>query len=380
MEKAASGRVDPRSLLRSVKIGNGETTAAAVAGGVTRSVALTVAALVSLGSFGTLVVRANDDAGALAFIRSQVKPRQEAVGYAAQRPAYPVSYYAPRAFVQPTGNVAARRAVPLPQQRAQNFQGQRNGVIVAAYAPFAGFFPSSIDMPELRDPLRPRSATVPATRRKAADMPGGNAASAALRGSQTTYCVRTCDGFFFPLSGPTGSAKGDEAACNRLCPTAETRVYTGQIGADIEDARSRETGRRYAAMSGALSYRSSFNASCTCSASGIGLTNTNTVMQDRTLRAGDIVMTGKGMRVFIGGQAPYREANFTSIDQSRSFAGQSREALRNMERASLPGKSGIAARQPRADELRDLRRAAASLQVPGQLVRYVGPDRTSVAR
>jgi hypothetical protein len=87
------------------------------------------------------------------------------------------------------------------------------------------------------------------------------------------------------------------------------------------------------------------------------------------------------MRVFAGGQMPYRDANFTTIDRSQRFAGASRERLRDMERASLLGRSGV---QPRAaqrqrDELRDLRLAVERLQT-GQVVRYVGPDRSAVAR
>jgi Protein of unknown function (DUF2865) len=376
MVMTTSGRIDPRALLKSVRTEGGKRTVAQVGVGVGRTVVVALAAVAGLGSFGTLVVRANDDSGALAFIRSQVKPRAPQVEYAAPRQAYPVSYYAPRAFLQPA---VARRNAPV-QSAAGAQQGARNGVIVASYAPFAGFFPSDSNQPSVRDSLRPRSATAPVRRKVAGSEFKAIAASGIGREGAVTYCVRTCDGFFFPLSNSTGSIKGDEAACNRLCPTAETRVFNGQIGADIEDARSRETGRRYAAMSNALTYRSSYSQSCTCSTSGLGLTNPGTVANDRTLKVGDVVMTGKGMRVFIGGQAPYREANFTSIDASRNFAGKSRETLRNMERASLPGRSGLTARQARPDELRDLRRAAASLEAPTQLVRYVGPDRSSIVR
>jgi hypothetical protein len=336
-----------------------------------RLVAVGMAAAVGLGAFGTMVVRANDDAGAIAFIRAQVKPRApQVVTYAAPRAAYPVAYYAPRGFIQPA-------ATSRSEQRARP---AGNGAIVAAYAPFAGLFqPDLGPSSALRDPLRPNSAAAPRKRARAAKAvaragDGGN------RGGQITYCVRTCDGFFFPLSAPTGSLKGDEAACNRLCPTAETKVYTGQVGADIDDARSRETGQRYAAMSNALAYRTSVNGSCGCNASGFGLTTAASVADDRTLKPGDIVMTARGMRVFIGGKAPYMDANFTSIDRARTVAGGAREVLRNMERASLPGRSGIAKRPPSSDELRDLRRAAMSLQGAGQLVRYVGPDRTAVTR
>jgi Protein of unknown function (DUF2865) len=368
MAKLASGRVDPRALLRSVRSEDGNR-AALLQAGVRRSVAVAMASVVGLGAFGTMVVRANDDAGAIAFIRSQVKPRPAPVAYAPPRAAYPVSYYAPRAFVQP--------AAAAPQRQGQ---AARNGAIVASYAPFAGFFPSQGGpASQSAEPLRPRSATVP-QRRSADKRAAARNADSGFRGGQITYCVRTCDGFFFPLSASTGSTRGDETACNRLCPTAETKVYVGQVGATIEDARARDNGRRYAAMPNALSYRTSYLPSCSCNAGGLGLTNAASIANDSTLKVGDIVMTQNGMRVFIGGQAPYKDANFTSIDRSRTVAGGSRDTLRSMERASMPGRSGVAGRPARTDEVADLRRAAQSLQVPGQMVRYVGPDRTSVAR
>lgn len=371
MEKTASGRIDPRALLRSVRIGNGTKTAARIGVGAGKSMAVAMAAVVGLGAFGTIVVRANDDAGALAFIRSQVQPRPAPAAYGPPRQAYPVSYYAPRAFIQP---------VTAPVRRGQQSgaaQPQRNGAIVGAYAPFAGFFPADMGAALKQEPLRPRSASAPV--RRATAEKGAREAVAAGRGGSVTYCVRTCDGFYFPLSASTGSQRGDEAACNSLCPTSETKVYTGQIGAEIEDARARDTGRRYASLSTALSYRRAVSESCACNTSGVGLTTAASVAGDRTLRPGDIVMTQKGMRVFIGGQAPYRDANFTTIDRAKSVAGRSRETLRSMERASLPGRSGVAAARPvRTDELADLRRAAASLSSHSALTRYVGPDRTSV--
>ncbi|MGL4241031.1 MAG: DUF2865 domain-containing protein [Beijerinckiaceae bacterium] len=377
MRYQATSRVDPRALLRSVETDKSSRFSPGNRSGIARAGVIALCAVAGLGSFGTLVVRANDDAGALAFIRSQTRPRPVAVD-SAPRAAYPVSYYAPRAFFPSfvPGQPQARRNAPAPSPQAQN---RRNSPIVASYAPFAGFYPGMADSDaKVRSPAR---IATPSVSKPTLPLPFPSAGNG-MRGSRVTYCVRTCDGFYFPLSSSTGSDKGDEAACNRLCPTSETRVYVGEIGSDIDSARARQTGRRYAQMRDAFAYRTSLSASCSCSASGFGLTNETSLSRDQTLRVGDAVMTNKGMRVFIGGQMPYREANFTTIDRSR-FAGESREALRRLEQASLPGKSGIA--QPRAaarrtDELRDLRKATDALQATGAQVRYVGPDRTAIAR
>ncbi len=382
MSNLAAGRVDPRALLRSVRAENAGRVRKVALDGLGRMALLAVCAAVGLGAFGVIVVRASDDQGALAFVRGQVRqrPAPEPAYVAPPRAAYPVSYYVPRAFLPTTQPTVQQPRRGLPQSLPVAQPPQRTAPIVASYAPFAGFFPTDADKAKrTSDALRARSAPIAVKRASAART--GTAVSATGGGGHVTYCVRTCDGFFFPLSNPTGSDKADEAACNRVCPTAETKLYNGQIGVDIDDARSRQTGRRYAAMPQAFAYRSSFNPSCSCNGGRLGLTTAATVAGDRTLKVGDIVMTEKGMRVFIGGQMPYREANFTSIDRAGRFAGQSRDALKRMEQASLPGRSGVAQqRTPRRDELADFRRAAASLETPGRIVRYVGPDRTAIAR
>ncbi len=367
MTGSGSGRVDPRALLRSRNGGQSEGLS-----GRSRSIGraglVAIGAAVSLAAFGTIVVRASDDSGALAFIRAQSSPRPVAVAYA-PRPAYPVSYFAPRGFFQ-----------PAPQRQPAARQAQRPAPIVASYAPFSGFFPSDINtrsgsagkaLPRIKASVSTKATAFPAATE-------GNGA----RGNRVAYCVRTCDGFFFPLSSSTGSDRSDEAACNQMCPTSETKLYVGQVGTQIDDARARQNGRRYAAMTNAFAYRTSMDKACSCSASGIGLTTQASVFRDRTLKVGDVVMTEKGMRVFKGGEFPYREASFTTIERSGEFVGKSRETLRSIERASMPGRASRAPREARrrTDELADLRRAARALETPSQIVRYVGPDRSALAR
>jgi hypothetical protein len=109
MAESASGRVNPRALLRSLKVRDTEAVAARSAAGLGRVGVIALGAAVSLAAFGTFVVRANDDAGALAFIRSQAKPRQAVVDYGAPRAAYPVSFFAPRSFFPQIAPPTARR-------------------------------------------------------------------------------------------------------------------------------------------------------------------------------------------------------------------------------------------------------------------------------
>ncbi|MGL4636428.1 MAG: DUF2865 domain-containing protein [Beijerinckiaceae bacterium] len=360
-------RVNPRALLgvHATKI---ETNR--FGGAFKRIVGITMAGVMGLAAFGTIVVRANDDAGVLNFMRNNVRAPAAPVYYRQAQPAYPVAYYAPRAFF-PRAEQPRRAAAPAPK---------RQQVLVAAYAPFGAFYPST----ELNNVQQPRrSANV-----KRVQSPSVKVAlPAPLRsdiatGGRIAYCVRTCDGFFFPLSTSTGSDKGDEAACNNLCPASNTKLYIGQVGADIDDARARDNGRKYTSLAAAFSYRRSVDAACSCTADGFGVASNLPVYRDGSLRRGDLVMTNTGMKVFNGGNFPYREANFTTIGRSNQITAKMRENLRAVEQASLPGKSGVmpraVARKKTGDELSELRTAQQSVESSSQIVRYVGPDRSSV--
>jgi Protein of unknown function (DUF2865) len=367
-----SGRVDPRALLAlgaqkersSVSAG----TSAVEKSSLLRLFTLSVASIIGLSAFGGIVVRANDDNGALAFIRQQPVAQGRTSIFARRAPQQtaPV-YYAPQAFFP-------RAAAPAP----------RRDIIIASYAPFGGYFPT-----EAAEPRQPRRKAAGA---RSAPVKLSLAAPERLRwlsgGGNVAYCVRTCDGFYFPLSTATGSDKTDEAACNQLCPTSETRVFVSQGTADIDDAIARDSGKKYASFANAFSYRKGIDKSCSCSGSGFGLASGLPVSRDTSLRAGDIIMTKTGMKIFSGGSVPYREGHFTAISSSGLIDKKTREHLRQLEIASLPGRSGVEARQEtrrsKADELKELKAATALAQrgVPLESVasvRYVGPNRVNAS-
>lgn len=53
-------------------------------------------------------------------------------------------------------------------------------------------------------------------------------------GNYRTMCVRTCDGYFFPISfaaSPSSFAR-DQAVCSALCPAAPTQLFTHRAGDD----------------------------------------------------------------------------------------------------------------------------------------------------
>lgn len=106
-----------------------------------------------------------------------------------------------------------------------------------------------------------------------------------------TLCVRTCDGFFFPISFSTVPERfqEDERTCQRMCPAAEAVLFTYRNpGEDVAQAVSIH-GQPYTSLPNAFRYRQEFNAACTCKRQGE--TWAEAVGQDQTLRQGDVVVT-----------------------------------------------------------------------------------------
>ena len=87
------------------------------------------------------------------------------------------------------------------------------------------------------------------------------------RGPNTvrTLCVRTCDGYYFPISFSTTKKyfEADEAACQRLCPAGNASLYYHSRREGPEQAVS-IAGTPYADLENAFRYRTVLDRSCTC--------------------------------------------------------------------------------------------------------------------
>lgn len=94
------------------------------------------------------------------------------------------------------------------------------------------------------------------------------------RGSKAV-CVRTCDGYFFPVSYTATGQSPDRLfdICRAQCPNAETQVFTYSPSRDITDAVS-ISGQPYTSLANALKYRRTFDATCTCRPPGKGWAET----------------------------------------------------------------------------------------------------------
>ena len=108
-----------------------------------------------------------------------------------------------------------------------------------------------------------------------------------------TVCVRTCDGYYFPISYSTTPASfpQDEQVCQRMCPAAEVTLYTYRNpGEDIAQAIS-TGGRNYTELPNAFAFRKAFNPSCSCRPPGQTWQQTLKHLEDDTIEQGDIVVT-----------------------------------------------------------------------------------------
>ena len=110
------------------------------------------------------------------------------------------------------------------------------------------------------------------------------------RAGGPAWCVRTCDGRYFPLAP---SEQSRSVGCNNFCPAAETKVV---YGSSI-DAAATEDGKPYSQLPNAFRYRDELVAGCTCNGKDpVGLAAVK-IENDPTLRRGDIVADKEGLMV-----------------------------------------------------------------------------------
>jgi hypothetical protein len=127
------------------------------------------------------------------------------------------------------------------------------------------------------------------------------------RGRSTGYCVRLCDGFYFPVSTETSSA------CASYCPATQTKLF---FGGTIEGATAQD-GTRYANLRTAFAYRDQLDRKCTCNGKTPGGLVSIDPNDDPTLRPGDMIATEKGLVAFTG-RSRAETAQFRPVEAHRS--------------------------------------------------------------
>jgi hypothetical protein len=110
-------------------------------------------------------------------------------------------------------------------------------------------------------------------------------------GGSQAYCVRTCDGRYFPISAAGNQSKA--ASCSSFCPASETKVV---YGSNIDSAVT-EAGKPYSELPNAFRYRNELVTGCSCNGKDpTGLAAVR-IEDDPTLRKGDIVAGSGGLMV-----------------------------------------------------------------------------------
>ena len=127
-------------------------------------------------------------------------------------------------------------------------------------------------------------------------------------GGGQAFCVRTCDGRYFPVTASDNASKA--ASCNSFCPASETKVV---YGSNIDSAAT-DDGKPYSELPNAFRYRNELVAGCTCNGKDqIGLAPVK-IENDPTVRKGDIVAAEGGL--FVAGRSADKrgaELNFSPV-------------------------------------------------------------------
>jgi uncharacterized protein DUF2865 len=124
-------------------------------------------------------------------------------------------------------------------------------------------------------------------------------APGAIGGTFRTICVRTCDGFYYPISFATSQDhfRDDDQTCQRMCPASPVSLYTyHNPGEEVAQAVSLD-GRLYTELPTAFNYRKAVDKTCSCRKPGESWAaalraNGN----DDTVAPGDVVVTEQNAR------------------------------------------------------------------------------------
>lgn len=178
------------------------------------------------------------------------------------------------------------------------------------------------------------------------DVPGALPGPGSWGQRSSGYCVRLCDGKYFPVNA-TGRISATEM-CEAFCPASATRLYSGG-GIDYAFAAD---GSRYRDLKNAFVYRERLVDGCTCNGrTSAGLVPVDLAL-DSTLRTGDIVATNDGLYAYDGtSRSP--DGPFTPIG---NYAGLSAELRSRLSETRIaPGTADPVPASPAAPKIRRAR-------------------------
>lgn len=149
-----------------------------------------------------------------------------------------------------------------------------------------------------------------------------HAAPPAPRVAGSAFCVRGCDGKYFPVNA-RGNATPAQL-CQAFCPASATKVY---FGSNIDYATSSD-GERYAASENAFAYRKALRADCTCNGKDPGGLAPIDISLDGSLRPGDVLATTSGLVAYSGIRVGNEQtAEFTPVSSYPGLTAEVRARL-----------------------------------------------------
>ena len=149
-------------------------------------------------------------------------------------------------------------------------------------------------------------------------------------GSGPAFCVRSCDGRYFPLTIRGGATPVQ--MCQAFCPASPTKVF---FGSNIDGAYA-ASGERYAESENAFAYRKALRADCTCNGRDPAGLAPIDLMLDTSLRPGDVIATSGGLLAYSGVRAgDGQTAEFTPIASYPGLTAEVRARLGEMKVAPV---------------------------------------------
>ena len=176
--------------------------------------------------------------------------------------------------------------------------------------------------------------------------PAAPARTVASGGSGPAFCVRSCDGRYFPLM--RGNVNPVQM-CQAFCPASPTKVF---FGSNI-DAASSGAGERYADSENAFAYRKALRTDCTCNGRDpVGLAPVDLTL-DTSLRPGDVIATTTGLVAYSGVKVGNDQtAEFTPVSSYPGLTPDVRARLGEMKVAPVSADM-VADEAPPSDGSRD---------------------------
>jgi hypothetical protein len=155
-------------------------------------------------------------------------------------------------------------------------------------------------------------------------------------GPRVSYCVRLCDGRYFPVPATGRDQTSPDKLCRAMCPASQTRIFSG---GGIDHAVAND-GQPYSKLKNAFTYRDRLVPGCTCNGrdpTGLAAIDAES---DPTLRPGDIVVTKDGPVVFKG-QQRRGASTFVPATTDKQLPQQLRQSLAQMRIARTEERANV---------------------------------------